>query len=261
MPLGRRSNGWSLIGAERPGPLAGALHVDELAPYGVVAFTTTRSAGSFGLGSEEPVGTVMDRWSALLADCRAAGAPALASAGQVHGAELETHGAGWRGWLRGKDRDGHVTTQPGVAMAVTVADCTPVFLVHPSGPIAVLHAGWRGTASGILERGVAALSALGGAPEELLVHLGPAICGRCYEVGPEVRSAVTGKAASAKGLLDVRAVLAERAASVGVRSVSVSPWCTRCHGERLYSHRGGDAGRQLGVILRPARDAPKHRLP
>jgi len=250
-----------LTGAERPGPLASAIHVDELAPLGVVACTTTRAAGSFGLGSDEPVGLVMDRWSALLADCRAAGAPALASAGQVHGVDLETHGSGWRGWLRGKDRDGHVTAEAGVAMAVTVADCTPVFLAHPSGPIAVLHAGWRGTAAGMLERGVAALAALGGAPEELHVHLGPAVCGRCYEVGPEVLSAVTGRPATGKGLLDVRAVLADRAASVGVRSVSVSPWCTRCDAERLYSHRGGDAGRQLGVILRPGPGAPKHGLP
>ncbi len=240
-----------MTAAESPGPLASAIPVDELAALGLIAFTTTRAAGSFGLGSNEPVGVVMDRWSALLADCRAAGAPALASAGQVHGAELETHGTGWRGWLRGRDRDGHVTAESGVAMAVTVADCTPVFLAHPTGPIAVLHAGWRGTAAGILEHGVAALAALGAAPEELHAHLGPAICGHCYEVGPEVLTAVTGKAASAKGRLDVRAVLAERAASVGVRSVSLSRWCTRCDSERLFSHRGGDAGRQLGVILRP----------
>lgn len=227
---------------------------------GLVAFTTTRAAGSFGLGSDEPVCAVMDRWSALLADCRAAGAPALASAGQVHGAALETHGPGWRGWLRGRDRDGHVTAESGIAMAVTVADCTPVFLAHPTGPIAVLHAGWRGTAAGILERGVAALAALGAAPEELHAHLGPSICGPCYEVGPEVLSAVTGKPAASKGRLDVRAVLAERAADAGVRSVSMSRWCTRCHGERLFSHRGGDTGRQLGVLLRPGAEAPKPRL-
>lgn len=250
-----------MTGTERPGPLASAIHVDEFVPLGVVAFTTTRAAGSFGLGSEEPVGAVMDRWSVLLADCRAAGAPALASAGQVHGADLETHGPGWRGWLRGQDRDGQVTAAFGVALAVTVADCTPVFLAHPSGPMAVLHAGWRGTAAGILERGVSALAAFGAVPEELSVHLGPAICGRCYEVGPEVRSAVTGRPATGHGLLDVRAVLAARAAAVGVRSVSLSRWCTRCDAERLYSHRGGDAGRQLAVILRPGAGAPKPRLP
>jgi len=247
--------------AEATGPIASAIRVEELASLGVVAFTTTRAAGSFGLGSDEPVGAVMDRWSALLADCRRAGGPALASAGQVHGADLETHAGGWRGWLRGRDRDGHVTAVTGVAMAVTVADCTPVFLAHPAGPIAVLHAGWRGTAAGILERGVAALAAHGAGAAELRVHLGPSICGNCYEVGPEVLSAVTGRPAVGKGYLDVRSVLAERARAVGVRSVSVSRWCTRCDAAQLFSHRGGDSGRQLGVILRPAANAPKYDLP
>lgn len=227
----------------------------------MVAFTTTRATGSFGLASGEPVAAVMDRWSALLTDCRAAGAPALASAGQVHGAELERHGPGWHGWLRGKDRDGQLTTEPGIALAVTVADCTPVFLAHPAGPIAVLHAGWRGTAAGILERGISAFAALGAGASELRVHLGPAICGECYEVGPEVLAAVTGRPASGKARLDVRAVLADRAANAGVRSVSVSRWCTRCDADRLFSHRGGDDGRQVGVILRPGPHAPKYGLP
>jgi len=250
-----------LTGADGPGPIASAIRVDEFTALGVVAFTTTRAVGSFGLGSDEPVAAVMDRWSALLVDCRAAGAPALASAGQVHGSALERHAAGWQGWLRGKDRDGHVTSESGVALAVTVADCTPVFLAHPAGPIAVLHAGWRGTAAGILERGVAAIAALGAEPSELRVHLGPAICGSCYEVGPEVLMAVTGRPASGKARLDVRAVLAERAAGAGVRSVSASRWCTRCDADRLFSHRGGDAGRQLGVIFRPQPRAPKYGLP
>jgi polyphenol oxidase len=250
-----------LTGAEGASPIASAIRVNGFTELGVVAFTTTRAAGSFGLGSDEPVASVMERWSALLVDCRAAGAPALATAGQVHGAEVERHGGGWQGWLRGKDRDGHLTTEPGVALAVTVADCTPVFLAHPAGPIAVLHAGWRGTAAGILERGIAALRAVGAEPGELRVHLGPSICGACYEVGPEVVSAVTGKPASGKARLDVRAVLAERATGLGVRSVSVSRWCTRCDTDRLFSHRGGDAGRQLGVILRPGPRDPKYGLP
>jgi YfiH family protein len=234
------------------GPLATAEPAGALAALGVVAFTTTRSAGSFGLGSREPVGVVMDRWSDLLADCRRAGADALASAGQVHGAAVERHGAGWRGWLRGRDRDGHATATPGMALAVTIADCTPVFLVHPAGPRALLHAGWRGTAAGILEAGFDALGALGAPAAELTMHCGPAICGACYEVGPEVLTAVTGRPASGKARLDLRALLAERADRAGVRSVSVSPWCTRCHRDRFFSHRAGDAGRQLAVLLRPA---------
>ncbi len=237
--------------ATDPGLVASSLSVEPLAALGLVAFTTTRVAGSFGLQSEEPVRVVMERWSGLLAACRTLGAPALASAGQVHGAALARHAGTWRGWLREKDRDGHVTTRAGLALAVTVADCTPVFLAHPGGAMALLHAGWRGTAAGILERGVEALADEGAPADELVVHLGPAICGPCYEVGPEVVTAVTGAPASGKQLFDVRAVLADRARRVGVHQVSISAWCTRCHADRLFSHRGGDAGRQLAVLARP----------
>ncbi len=253
----RASNEWSLDATDPAGPQARGVLVEELAPLGVIGFTTTRPSGSFGLGSREPVGDVIDRWSALLGDCRALGVPALASAGQVHGAAIEHHRGGWRGWLRGKDRDGHVTADAGVALAVTVADCTPVFLAHPGGAMALLHAGWRGTAAGILERGLAQLLALGAPADEVVLHCGPAICGPCYEVGPEVMAALTGRASAGPVRLDLRAMLAERAMAAGVRSVSVSRWCTRCHADRFFSHRGGDAGRQLGVLLRPGREAPK----
>jgi len=84
------------------------------------------------------------------------------------------------------------------------------------------------------------------------VHLGPAICRDCYEVGPEVLEAITGVQAKAKGLLDVRAILAEQAARLGVTELSISPFCTRHHGDRFFSHRGGDEGRQLGVIALPS---------
>lgn len=228
-----------------------SIPISAFSPLGLTAFTTTRAAGSFGLASNEAVGDVMSRWYALMDTCRALHAPALASAGQVHGAELAIHACGWQGWLRGKDRDGQVATAPGIALAVAVADCTPVFLAHPAGPIALLHAGWRGTAAGVLEAGIAALAAAGAPASELVLHLGPAICGACYEVGPEVISALTGRPAQGKQRLDLRALLADRARRAGVEAVSVSAWCTRCHGDRLYSHRGGDAGRQLAVLIRP----------
>lgn len=227
-----------------------ALHVPELEAVGYHAFTTTRQAGSFGLGSPEPVAAVHDRWDALLSACADRGAPALASARQVHGDVVVLHQGGWRGWLRGQGADGHATADDRVALAVTVADCTPVFLAHPGGARALLHAGWRGTAAGILARGLMALTALGAPADETAAHLGPAICGDCYEVGPEVLQAVTGRAATHHGMLDVRSVLAEQAYALGVRDLSISPWCTKCHQDRLFSHRGGDDGRQLSVLLR-----------
>lgn len=172
----------------------------------------------------------------------------LGSATQVHGAEIVRHGDGWRGWLRLSGIDGHITATPGTALAVTIADCTPVFISHGRGVVAALHAGWRGTAARILDVGLDAMTELGCPPDECQVHLGPSICGSCYEVGPEVLEAVTGRPATSKGLLDVRAILADQATHRGVRELSISPFCTRHHAERFFSHRGGDEGRQLGVI-------------
>lgn len=228
-------------------PLATAEIVSGM-PSNVLAFTTTRAAGSFGLGSDEPVGAVMERWHALESDLAAHGVVRLASAHQVHGADVVRHRAGWQGWLRQRGVDGHITDAPGTALAVTIADCTPVFIAHPRGVVAALHAGWRGTAARILDVGLDAMAELGCPAGECVVHLGPAICGACYEVGPEVIEAMTGKRPTGKSLLDVRAVLSGQATNRGVKDVTISTLCTRHHNEQLFSHRAGDAGRLLGVI-------------
>lgn len=223
-------------------------------PEQLLAFTTTRQTGSFGLTDTAPVGAVIGRWHALADALRARGVTRLACAEQVHGAQLAGHGPGWQGWLRLRGVDGHVSMVPGTALAVTVADCTPVLIAHPRGAIAAVHAGWRGTAAGILPRAFDALDALGFPAAECLVHLGPSICGPCYEVGPEVFQAMGQTAPpGGHGCLAVRAVLAEQATAAGVGQLSGAPGtaasaCTRCQPDRYYSHRGGDTGRQLGVI-------------
>ncbi|MEO7358730.1 MAG: polyphenol oxidase family protein [Gemmatimonadaceae bacterium] len=214
---------------------------------GVHGWTTTVANGSFGLGSEEAVGSVIDRWMALQADLASLSISRLATAHQVHGHEVALQQSGWTGWLRQRGVDGHVTATRGTALAVTVADCTPVFIAHPQA-IAMLHAGWRGTAAHILKVGLEAMRALGASPDDCSIHLGPSICAPCYEVGPEVMAAVTGRPATGKAHLDVRAVLVEQARALGVRHIDVSDCCTRCGGRKFYSHRGGDAGRQLGII-------------
>lgn len=225
---------------------------------GVMGWTTTVTNGSFGLGTEEPVGTVMDRWAELQADLLSIGANRLASAHQVHGNTVSSHAAGWSGWLRQRGVDGHVSNVSGTALAVTVADCTPVFIAHPRG-IGLLHAGWRGTAAHILKHGLEAMIPFGAVPDECQIHLGPSICVDCYEVGPEVRTAMTGLPATVKGHLDVRAVLAEQAYALGVRQIDISHWCTRCGGGKFFSHRGSDAGRQLGVMAYVGDGSPERR--
>lgn len=221
----------------------------ELEELGVRAFTTTREAGTFSLASGEPEEDVLGRWADLEREI-AGEASAVVLARQVHGTKILEHGGGMRGWVRTGEGDGHLTSERGLALAVSIADCVPVFMAHPSGTIALLHSGWKGTAAGFVTRATAAFSMLGKPPSELRVHFGPAICGRCYEVGADVREQLTGHPATRPGQVDLRSLLAEQASAAGVRQISMSPWCTRHDNERFFSHRAGDAGRQVAVMVR-----------
>lgn len=207
-------------------------------------------AFDLGLAGGQPVGAVLSRWAALR---RALGMPAAVHARQVHGADLVEHSApAAPGLLIMEGVDGHATRGPGLLLAVSVADCVPVFLVHAkSHSVAVVHAGWRGTAAGIVERAVEHLRGSAG-PAALWLHCGPSICGRCYEVGPDVHAAVRPGAAAppAPAPLDLRAAIAERAHAAGVPSgqITGSEHCTRCGPGRFFSHRAGSAARQMGVL-------------
>ena len=222
--------------------------VPDVESMGIWAFTTTRAAGSFGVASQEPVRDVMARWDRLRRELAPAG-PRIATARQVHGDQVLSHGSGWEGWLRGGDADGHLTLERGTGLAVSIADCVPVFIAHPSGAIALLHSGWRGTAGRIVERAIDLMLTRGIPAGELLLHLGPAICGTCYEVSADVYRQVTGRTVDRPTTVDLRAVIADHARLRGVRGISVSPRCTRCDNDRFYSHRAGDVGRQLGVMI------------
>lgn len=227
--------------------------------------TTTRrgeaASDEFDLrmfGEHAPSRRVDDRWAALLGW---SGFSSVVHARQVHGALVRTHigtdpahdgvDAARADSLRvPEDCDGHVTDAPGLLLTVSIADCVPVSVVDPAARrIALLHAGWRGVAEGILERGLAELAGSED-PSELFVHLGPSICGRCYEVGPEVFEALDRPRPAAPNPIDLRAVLAERAVEAGVEPshVSLSERCTRCEGGVFFSHRGGDAGRQIAFL-------------
>ena len=264
--------------------------------------TTTRGPGrpfDFALfGTAVDADAARAHWEALrlCVDARR-----VVHARQVHGAEVRVHGAevSARGEIRAGSElrarsevrargrevhverggapglhlaepcDAHVTSERGLLLAVTTADCVPVFLVDPRRrAVAVAHAGWRGAAAGVLERAIGSLArprpggSEGSRPasgersraEDLHVHLGPAICCSCYEVGREVFRALGLPTPDGPAPLDLRAALAERAAAEGVpsTSITVSGHCTRCTDSGLFSHRGGDAGRQVGYLgLRP----------
>ena len=226
--------------------------------YGLVAGITTRGAGtafSLGLWTEEPVGQVMTRWRAFRS---AFGErfPTLILSHQVHGTLVTWHGASVAGWQITDGIDGHATGAPGHLLTVTVADCIPVYLAVPQRKVAaLLHAGWRGTAARILERGVELLRReahcrMG----DIVMHCGVGICGSCYEVGSEVYEHLIGQATSASAHVDLRAVLAAQAEEMGLREVSTSPFCTAHDRDRFFSHRasGGRDGRMVAYLGFPA---------
>jgi YfiH family protein len=232
------------------GALPPHLPITTFAEFGVTAFITTRAAGSFGLPEQGDDPDITARWHAMQRALVPLGAPRLASARQVHGTRVLVHTAGWEGWLRVDGADAHLLTAGGAA-AVTIADCVPIFLAHPSGVVAAVHAGWRGTAGGILAETVKAFDAQGLRASELVMHLGPSICGRCYEVGVDVYTQLTGWETKRPRQVDLRALLAEQGKSLGIGRWSASGECTKCDNDQLFSHRSGDAGRQIAVIVAP----------
>jgi YfiH family protein len=222
--------------------------VPDFEQYQVRAFTTTREAGTFGLSGEDPVADIMTRWTILQQELAPEG-PRMVVARQVHGTTVLEQSGGWTGWLRTGQGDGLVARDRGTALTVTLADCVPVFIAHPSGIVGLLHSGWRGTAGRIIDVAVAALAHAGCPASEVHVHLGPAICGRCYEVSAEVREQLTGMPANRAGHVDLRALIAEHGRSAGIQNITVSDFCTRCDNDRFFSHRAGDSGRHVSVIV------------
>src|SRR6266481_5676405 len=85
----------------------------------------------------------------------------------------------------GTTADGAYANASGVVCAILTADCLPIFVCdRDGGEVALLHAGWRGLAAGVIEAGLRQFRA---APRDLVVWLGPAIGAKAYEVGNEVR--------------------------------------------------------------------------
>lgn len=184
---------------------------------------------------------------------------------QVHGTRVVTVGRGPDGSVDvggGPGRgpvpatDGIVTATVDLALAVLVADCVPILAGESrAGVVAAVHAGRRGAADGIADRMLDEMTTAGAHIESVEVLLGPAACGRCYEVPAELRdeveAALPGSASTTdRGTpgLDLRAGLARRLRDRGVAGVAVDNRCTITDPD-LFSHRrGAPTGRLAGVI-------------
>ena len=172
----------------------------------------------------------------------------LARGYQVHGSivrrvELALHDEPAPG--RGAEADGQATATPRIGTIVLAADCMPIALGGRRA-VAMLHAGWRGLAVGVVEEGVRALRDLAGR-QEVVAVVGPCAGVCCYEVGPEVHGAFADSHREGSHI-DLRAIARDRLLAAGVSEVRDVRACTICD-ERYFSHRreGSRAGRQAGL--------------
>lgn len=172
-----------------------------------------------------------------------------------------------------KDVDGLMTDVPGMLLVTLHADCTPLFFLDPVHPaIGLAHAGWRGTAGRIGAKMVTKMQeAYGTDPSDLLVVIGPSICGDCYEVGEDVaeifRNTFGETACKEQEILRegglqgqkdkyrlnmwAANVLQLKEAGVKPAHLCVSGICTCENSDIFFSHRavhGGERG-NLGAFL------------
>ena len=170
------------------------------------------------------------------------------------------------------EADASISTSPGIACTVLVADCLPVLFCTRSGlAVGAAHAGWRGLAAGVLDNTVAALcQAAGCPPDQLLAWLGPCIGPQAFEVGADVLQAfgadplapaeVLSEAnplfcpslrpdGSARWRADLAGLARRRLQALGVGYISGGGWCTVADASRFFSfRRDGRTGRMAAAI-------------
>lgn len=218
---------------------------------GVALFTTTRRAGasigphgSLNLGTNagdapEAVALNRSRLRAILP-----GEPQWLN--QVHGHEVVDADVP----LSLPAADACVTSIPGRVLAVLTADCLPVVIVDRHAQVlGVAHAGWRGLASGVLERTVQQLQARHPHAQGWRAWIGPAIGADAFEVGSEVREVFVAQSPLAaalfapiarrpgKWLADLPGLATLRLRHVGVQEIIGCGLCTFSDPDRFYSYR------------------------
>jgi purine-nucleoside/S-methyl-5'-thioadenosine phosphorylase / adenosine deaminase len=209
----------------------------------------------------------------------------LAQVKQIHSAIIHRMDATSVKALAG---DGMITNTPGILLAIKTADCVPVLVADVERRVVgAFHAGWRGTAARVVEKGVGEMRRqFGSKPGDLRAAIGPCIRKCCYSVGDEVRAEFESQFTYASELFeevfDSNAIhirypmlfLNQRApghgdlgpethldlvaanrrqladAGVGHEHISVVEGCTACDTKRLFSHRAefGKTGRMMAVI-------------
>ncbi len=153
--------------------------------------------------------------------------------------------------------DGFVTAQRSLWLAVSIADCVPIFLFDPKrAAVAAIHAGWRGTRSGIARNGLQVLQEqFRSNPADVLTFVGPSAGVCCYEVREDVAEFFSNgviRRQNGKVYLNLKEANKRQLVEMGVSesNIEVHPDCTICKPELYHSFRrdGERSGRMLGMI-------------
>lgn len=173
---------------------------------------------------------------------------------------LDAHGFDNRSY---PECDALITNQPGTALAIFTADCTPVLLWDPvTGAVGAAHAGWRGTAAKIAKKTAQAMIyAYGCRPENIRAAIGPNIAQCCFQTDADVPQAM-GKAYGAaagtfifqkgsKYYVNLKGLNALSLKEAGIQHLDISNDCTACQCHRFWSHRitGSVRGSQGAIIV------------
>lgn len=152
--------------------------------------------------------------------------------------------------------DAMITDVPGQALCVLVADCVPVLIADPvAGIVGAAHAGREGLAAGVVLALIEAMMEAGATPARTYAVTGPSICGRCYEVPPQLQARVSALVPAARcetsagtAGLDIAAGVRAQLADAGVANITSDGRCTK-ESEDLYSYRrDGVTGRFAGLV-------------
>jgi len=227
---------------------------------------------NLGRAGEDSRENILENYARL---CAAVGVDreALVFTKQVHGDMVRVVGRAQAGeGLYGKspECDALVTDTPGLPLAVFSADCVPILLYDPvHNVIGAVHAGWRGTALGIVRHAVMLMAYKYGArPADLRAAVGPAIGPCCFITKADVPSALVNAEFSIQNSqisemirpcedgehfrVDLKAFNAALLRDMVVlpEHIDVSEHCTCCHPELFFSHRrnGGRRGLQAAVV-------------
>jgi YfiH family protein len=152
--------------------------------------------------------------------------------------------------------DAVVTARRGLALAVLTADCTPVLLADPvAGVAGAAHAGRPGLVAGVVPAVVEAMTGLGARPERMLAHIGPSVCGLCYEVPERMRAEVAevvpeAWATTRQGTpaVDVAAGVLAQLGRMGVTDAKRSGVCTLESADHFSYRREHVTGRLAGYV-------------